>query len=179
MWSKFANAYKSNRRDIRYASNVVKFLCAQYLFKEYVFEFSQATGPSMIPTLRSNGNILFVNKLATEFSIGDVVVAVSPKDPDMYVTKRITAEAGETVTLDSTFMNEQGQVTNTAHVPANHFWLEGDNKMNSTDSRHYGPVSRHLIVGKVTHVMWPPADMGKIKDNQQQSKAVEGLNFSG
>ena len=40
-------------------------------------------------------------------------------------------------------------------VPNGHIWLEGDNSINSSDSRNYGPVPASLVVGKVLLKLWP------------------------
>jgi len=40
-------------------------------------------------------------------------------------------------------------------IPDGHVWVEGDNSLNSADSRHYGPVPAALIVGKVFFRIWP------------------------
>ena len=45
----------------------------------------------------------------------------------------------------------------------NRIWVEGDNKDNSSDSRHYGAVNQKLITGVAEYVIWPPWRMGKIK----------------
>ena len=82
----------------------------------------------MTPTFPA-GERVFVNKAAYWFSKprpGDLVVVRDPRQPDRLLIKRIDSEAGP-----------DG-------------WLVlGDNPQSSTDSRHFGPVGRELIVGKV------------------------------
>jgi len=50
----------------------------------------------------------------------------------------------------------------TVVVPPGHVWLEGDNWRLSTDSNYYGPVSKGLITGKATSVIWPWDRKGKV-----------------
>jgi inner membrane protease subunit 2 len=51
-----------------------------------------------------------------------------------------------------------------AEIPPGHVWVEGDNRdgNRTLDSMHYGPISMNLIVGQVTHVLWPWKSAGKI-----------------
>jgi len=52
----------------------------------------------------------------------------------------------------------------TAVIPHHHVWVEGDNRdSNKTlDSHYYGPISKSLIHGKVTHIVWPWKSFGAI-----------------
>jgi len=84
------------------------------------------------------------------FSQGDVVVYVSPKDPYDYIIKRVIALEGDIISSDR---YERPYV----RVPEGHLWLEGDNWGNSVDSNKYGPVSKGLVFGVATHIVWPPS----------------------
>lgn len=81
-------------------------------------------GRSMNPTLK-DGEVVLVDRDAA-VGVGDIVVARHPLEQDSEVVKRI-----ERIT-------EKG-----------HYFLVGDNPEDSTDSRHYGPVTREYIKGKV------------------------------
>jgi len=83
---------------------------------------------SMEPTLKS-GDYVFVNKLAYVFgdpSKGDVVVLIHPEEKNKFLIKRISL------------------VTS-----SDEYFVVGDNKGFSQDSRHFGPIKKELIVGKV------------------------------
>lgn len=54
-------------------------------------------------------------------------------------------------------------------VPTGHLWLQGDNKDNSTDSRDYGPVPYALLRGKVFVKVWPPSEIGWVKNEKWRS----------
>ena len=81
-------------------------------------------GTSMNPTLR-DGEMVLVDRKA-EIEVGDIVVARHPIEQDSEVVKRVQR------------INDRG-----------HYYLVGDNLDDSTDSRHYGAVTREYIKGKV------------------------------
>ena len=81
-------------------------------------------GKSMNPTLR-DGEVVLVDRDAN-IEVGDIVVAKHPIEPNSEVVKRVER------------INERG-----------HYFLIGDNPDDSTDSRHYGAVTREYIKGKV------------------------------
>jgi len=82
------------------------------------------------------------------FDRGDIVVFVSPKEPYDYVIKRVIGLEGDTV---RSHQNHHLRIT----VPQGHCWVEGDNWGNSVDSNKYGPISKGLVFGVATHVIWP------------------------
>lgn len=81
-------------------------------------------GKSMNPTLR-DGEVVLVDREAP-VGVGDIVVAKHPIEQVSEVVKRVER------------INERG-----------HYFLVGDNPDDSIDSRHYGPVTREYIKGKV------------------------------
>jgi inner membrane protease subunit 1 len=76
----------------QFAWRVSQILGAAVLFKDYVAEAALSSGESMLPTMRVSGDVLLVEKLSTAFrSIkrGDVLVCVSPEDPNKLICKRV------------------------------------------------------------------------------------------
>ncbi|XP_023319568.1 mitochondrial inner membrane protease subunit 2 isoform X2 [Eurytemora carolleeae] len=89
------------------------------------------------------------------FDRGDIVVYVSPKEPYDYVIKRVVGLEGDIVT------NQKRQIK--VKIPPGHCWVEGDNKSNSVDSNYYGPISKGLIFGVASHVIWPSHKWRKLE----------------
>ncbi|RWS06593.1 mitochondrial inner membrane protease subunit-like protein, partial [Dinothrombium tinctorium] len=118
-------------------------------------------GISMEPTIRSNDVLLssqwavyrnnierlceFVYKSSFPLIVincrGNVVIARSPDDPNRLICKRIVGMEGDKI----------GHGLFAPSVPKGHVWLEGDNKLQSNDSRKYGAVPMGLIIGKVIY----------------------------
>jgi signal peptidase I len=138
-------------------------------------QFTPIDGPSMQPGLHT-GESVVVNELAYLFGNpqrGDVIVLHPPSSPDQQYIKRIIAVPGDTiqitdtavivdgVTLNEPYLNPTGDSTNVAGdlppttLAAGDYFVMGDNRNNSTDSRFFGPVERQAIVGQADLVIWP------------------------
>lgn len=126
------------------------------------------SGASMDPTFQ-NGQYLIVDELSYNLgspSRGDVVIFKYPKNPKQYFIKRIIGLPGETV-VDSqgkvSIKDKDGKIALTLNEPYvkytrddsmertlkdGEYFVMGDNRAGSFDSRAWGPVTRDLIVGK-------------------------------
>jgi signal peptidase I len=137
-------------------------------------------GTSMLPRLH-DGERIFVNKLiyydeyrwAPKIERGDIVVFWYPKDPSKSYIKRVIGLPGETVEVreGTVFINgamleekyldpsensspaSQGQLK----VDLNYYFVMGDNRDNSSDSRSWGLVPKKYIYGKALLRYWPPS----------------------
>jgi signal peptidase I len=148
----------------------VNFATARYIVE----------GHSMEPNLHS-GQYLIVNRLTYQSARpqrGDIVVFDFPGDPgdgDDYV-KRIIGVPGDTVIIDSHHIFVNGTLlaepylsadTITAGsidylVPEGNYFVLGDNRMDSSDSRAWGLLPQEMIVGKAAFSYWPPQSWGSI-----------------
>ena len=145
-----------------------------YLF---LFQPNQVSGNSMYGTFHDKEYIL-TDKVSYRFSLpqrGEVVVFKSPKNPDIDFIKRIIGLPGETVKLNngriyingvlleenylpknlltpgSYFLGEGRVVT----IPDNNYFVMGDNRTGSSDSREWGTVKKEEFIGKVFFRYFP------------------------
>ena len=99
---------------------------------------------------------------------GDILVFRFPRDPSRDFIKRVVAVAGETVEIRSGRVFVNGQPLEEPYVydrdrstmpalpvPADSFFMMGDNRLGSNDSRDWGAVPRQYIVGKAWLAYWP------------------------
>lgn len=100
----------------------------------------------MVPTLMPGDWALAVTR--RRFRRGDIVVVEHPGRPGYEMVKRITGVPNERIG-DRTLADDE-------------LWVEGDHKDASTDSRHFGTVTREQVKAKVVLVYWPKARRGRI-----------------
>lgn len=131
--------------------------------------------PSMVPTLEV-GDRVAVLLQSKNPSRGDVIVfdrppsdpKMNPDDPDVLI-KRVIGLPGETVDavdgvvyidgnrLEESYLpnNTQTIFTEPITVPEGEYLVLGDNRLNSTDSRRFGTISKDLVVGRAVARIWP------------------------
>jgi signal peptidase I len=93
------------------------------------------------------------NGVKSTLQRGMVIVYRSPHDPERWGVKRVIALQGDKITPKPGYPGGDEPLI----VPWGHVWVEGDaeNRDKSLDSNWFGPISRNLIVGRVTWVLWP------------------------
>lgn len=134
-------------------------------------------GASMEPNFFDH-EYLIIDELSYRFNEparGDIVVFRYPNDPKQYFIKRIIALPGETVEIaagkvkvfnqehpngfylleDEYLDQEFTATTRTTTLKSDEFFVMGDNRVSSLDSRYFGPVKRSAVVGKVWLRGWP------------------------
>ena len=145
----------------------------------YVVQAFKVQGTSMSPELHDGERIL-VNKFLYYFGDierGDVVVFWYPEDPQLSFIKRVVALPGETVVIRSgkVWVNDRpidepyvsGANADQRSFPAlevrpGHFFVLGDNRKGSNDSRSWGLVPQRYIYGKAFLRIWPPGEAGVV-----------------
>ncbi len=147
-------------------------------------------GLSMQPTLY-NGERVLVDKISYRFmqpARGEIIVFKYPTDPKQHFIKRIVAVSGDTVEVidGKVFVNNQEVVEDFISdparygfsrqiVPAEHYFVLGDNRNNSEDSRdkRVGFVPRDLVVGRAIWRYWPLNRMSIIRKPQLFGELLE------
>lgn len=156
---------------------VIALLIRYFLIQPFLVE-----GQSMEPNFVDN-EYLLVQKVTPRFSgynRGDVVIFRYPKDPKINYIKRIIALPGETISISQsriTIQNSRGSFTlnepylissffsseyrmEPIQLGPDEFFVMGDNRNNSSDSREWGPLKKELIIGKAWLVVFPPEKFG-------------------
>ena len=146
----------------------------------FIYQPVRVEGTSMMPELRDQERI-FINKFEYHFEPirrGDVVVFHYPRDPTKSYIKRVIAIPGDDLRIDDGQVYVNGRPLAEPYVPqrfqdersypetvlrANQYFVMGDHRLVSSDSRDFGPVSRKLIYGKASFVYWPADDMGVVR----------------
>lgn len=152
-------------------------------FRVFVAEPFVVSGSSMVPNFH-NKEYLVVDKLSYRFgepNRGDVIIFKYPKDTSQYFIKRIIGLPGERVQIDAgkvKVFNDQhpnGVVITEPYLPTNdntfgtsqivtlgssEYYVMGDNRLASSDSRVWGVLPENLIVGKAFLRAFPIAEFG-------------------
>lgn len=85
-----------------------------------------------------------------------MVCLYSPREPKQRLIKRVIAFEGDVV-------RTLGYRKAFVKVPKGHCWVEGDHHAQSMDSNFFGPVPVALILGKASHIVWPPSRWGSLE----------------
>jgi signal peptidase I len=161
----------------RFAFDVARGMLLIAVLNLFVLQVSIVRGHSMQPSLH-DGDRLVVDRLAytmTDVARFDVVVLRYPRDPHMDFVKRVVALPGERVAIVDGRVRVNGVALQEdfAHVedhadmrellvPKDHYFVLGDNRPVSCDSREFGLVESEMLRGKVRARFWPPARMGTL-----------------
>jgi signal peptidase I len=145
------------------------------LIVTFGFQVARVDGLSMAPTLEDHDRLI-VNKLVYELGDprpGDIVMLYYPVDPEKMFVKRIIASEGDRVRIvdGRVYVNEVAlrddyvPLEFRSHddwgpetIEQGYYFVMGDHRNNSSDSRHWGPVPKKYIVGKVKLRWWPLED---------------------
>ena len=157
-------------RLIRELIETIAFTLLIFLFIRFAAQSFRVDGASMEPGLHTDEYVL-VNKVAYLFhppQRGDVIVFHYPLNTNQDFIKRIIGIPGDTIVTTSDTVIVDGQTlrepyismpfnfeNNTWKLGPDEFFVMGDNRDNSLDSRIWGPLNRSYIVGKAVAVYWP------------------------
>lgn len=171
-----------NSPIIEIIQTVVVFLAILMIIFLFVAQPHKVQGPSMYPTFH-DGDYIITDKLTYRFSLpkrGDVIVFENPRnhsddfikriiglpgdkvkvmDSHIYVNDQMVAEPylQSTVATDGRFFLQEGEEKT---VDAGDYFVMGDNRQYSSDSREWGYVKKSEILGRVIVRYWPPNATG-------------------
>ena len=152
---------------------------ASILIITFLYQPVRVEGTSMLPRLEDRDR-LFINKFVyhvTAIERGDVVVFHYPRDPEKSYIKRVIALPGDRIAIDRGQVVVNGSLLGETYVPLMYrdsrsmaemivppetYFMMGDHRSISSDSREFGPVDRSLIYGKAVFIYWPARDAGVV-----------------
>lgn len=140
------------------------------LIKTFVVSPIRVNGASMDPTLNDK-DIMLLDEISYRFSDIERFDIVVVKEEDEYLIKRVIGLPGETVEykndklyIDGKYVKEDFKHKETfdfsTTLGKDEYFIMGDNRTNSTDSRVFGPISRDKVMGKTSLTILPISRFG-------------------
>ncbi len=160
--------------------DLVMVVAAIVLIFVFLYQPVRVEGISMLPRLEDQDR-LFINKFVYNFSAierGDVVVFHYPRDPEKSYIKRVVALPGDRLRIEHGVVWLNGERQTEGYVPEiyrdsrslpeivvpeDSYFMMGDHRSISSDSREFGAVDRSYIYGKAVFVYWPAKDAGVVR----------------
>lgn len=166
-----------------FLQGIVAIAAVMVMIYLFVMSPQEVSGHSMEPTFQ-NGDYILTNKLVYRMEDpkrGDVVIFKSPGNKDVDYIKRVIGLPGETLMLKEqhfyingelleerydynkpvygeSFLQENEEIT----IPEDHYFVVGDNRPGSSDSREFGPVSKYDFIGRAFLRYWPTTTAGLV-----------------
>src|SRR6201998_4053871 len=146
----------------------------------FLYQPVKVEGTSMMPSLEDQERI-FVNKVVYRLQPidrGDVVVFRYPRDPSKSYIKRVIGMAGDRIRIDGGQVYVNGQALDESYVPPEYadsrsfpesvvpphsYFVLGDHRSMSNDSRDFGSVNQSFIYGKAVFGYWPMDKVGRVR----------------
>jgi signal peptidase I len=183
--------------SLRLVRDVFLIICVFVLFGVFVAQPVVVEGTSMLPELH-DGERLLVNKLVYykidgyswgHLERGDIVVFWYPNDPEKSYVKRIIGLPNETVEVRRGKVYINGSELNEPYLDVEHnkslpdsspktvdkhyYFVMGDNRDNSSDSRYWGLVPEKYIYGKAFFRYWKPSNIGFLEHGEYDLQKTE------
>ncbi len=146
----------------------------------FLYQPVKVEGTSMMPSLDDQERI-FVNKFVYRIESiqrGDIVVFRYPRDPSKSYIKRVIGVAGDRIRIEDGQVYVNGKQLDEDYVPPvyaddrsypeivvppNSYFVLGDHRSMSNDSRDFGPVKESYIYGKAVFGYWPMEKLGRLR----------------
>jgi signal peptidase I len=186
--------------SLRLARDIFLIIVVFVLLGVFVVQPVVVEGTSMVPELH-DGERLLVNKLVYykfqgfswgHLERGDIVVLWYPREPDKSYVKRVIGLPGETVEVRNGKVIIDGRELNEDYLDTEHnqtlpsfpvkkveehyYFVMGDNRDNTSDSRYWGLVPEKYIYGKAFFRYWKPASIGFIEHGAYNVPAVPKMD---
>ena len=160
--------------------DVIISLVVSAFFIIFLYQPVKVEGTSMMPTLQDQERV-FINKFVYKLepiARGDVIVFRYPRDPAKSYIKRVAAVAGDRVRIEEGVVFVNGHRLSEPYVPEQYedvrsypeyvvpphcYFVLGDHRNLSNDSRDFGPVNEAFIYGKAVFGYWPFARVGTLR----------------
>lgn len=168
--------FEKRYRLVREVIETIVLTVLMFLIIRFAVQNFNIEGTSMEPSLH-NQELILVDKWTYLFrppARGDVIVFVAPPQPSQDYIKRVIGLPGDTITIQDTTVIVDGVTLNETYVdpnnqgnmyagkpiqnrviPPNHYFVLGDNRKGSSDSREWGFVPKKNIIGRAALVYWP------------------------
>ena len=164
----------------RWLRDILISLAVSAFFIIFLYQPVRVDGTSMLPTLEDQERV-FVNKFVYRFERierGDVIVFRYPLEPSKSYIKRVIAGPGDRIRIENGLVYVNGREIDEPYVPAMYedvrsyaetvvgphgYFVMGDHRNLSRDSRDFGPVDESYIYGKAVFGYWPVTRVGKLR----------------
>ena len=168
--------FEKRYRLVREIIETIVLTLLMFLIIRFAIQNFNVDGTSMEPNLH-NKELILVDKWSYMFRAparGDVIVFIAPPHPDMDYVKRVIGLPGDVITIKNTTIIVDGVTLNEPYVapqnqgnmfayknitnevvPANDYFVLGDNRAVSSDSRDWGLLPKANIIGRAAFVYWP------------------------
>ncbi len=183
--------------SLKLLRDIILIIAVFVLFGVFVAQPVVVEGTSMLPQLH-DGERLLVNKMVYykfqsvswgHLERGDIVVFWYPHDPEKSYVKRVIGLPGETVELKNGIVFINGTALSESYLDTEHnqslpsfppkkveehyYFVMGDNRDNSSDSRYWGLVPEKYIYGKAFFRYWKPSEIGFIKQGEYNIRELK------
>ncbi len=165
------------------------FLSVTFIFWQLSLSYIHVTGTSMEPNIPNDAYILAVEP--KDISRFDVVTFKAPDEEDATYIKRVVGLPGDVIEFSQGILYISGQGIDEKYltgpkgkiytedfslyhgcgqiiVPPDYYFVLGDNRPASNDSRRFGFIHQEAVKRKATFILWPPEFIGNINKEHQQ-----------
>ena len=180
------SSWKSSTAEV--VRLLVIWIAISFVIRYFIAQPFIVRGASMEPNYQDQ-QYLVIDELSYYLRIpkrGEVVVFHYPKNPTQYFIKRIVGLPGETIKIENgtvhiinaqypdgflfeePYLAQQSRITrpdSTITLKSSEYFVLGDNRDFSSDSRAWGPLDKDYLVGRVLLRAWPPSKFGFVPSN--------------